>query len=205
MSQPPRRGPEDSRQAPASEGSARAFMHHLKSSPPLEPLREIVSLLAGAGVPCALGGSGLLAAHGLTDRVRDWDLTTDTPLNCVIPRLGQAKFERFGSGGLHADEKLVLAGGAVELISRFSIRSGTEVVHLPTLIHGRWNDVPLGSREMWAIAYALLGRPEKSQRLFADLEARGSDADAVARLLGQPLPADLAARLAATVVRPHFK
>ena len=34
---------------------------------------------------CALGGSGLLAALGLAHTVRDWDLTTDEPLGCLIP------------------------------------------------------------------------------------------------------------------------
>jgi hypothetical protein len=48
------------------------------------------------------------------------------------------------------------------------------------------------------VAYALLGREEKSERLLRWLAARGADARVVSRLLAEPLPEDLAARLKAT-------
>ena len=44
-----------------SAGAA-TLMHHLKSSPPLEPLVSHVRRLEGSGIVVALGGSGLLAA-----------------------------------------------------------------------------------------------------------------------------------------------
>lgn len=62
------------------------------SAPParrsLRPARvEILPLvrsLAEAGCPVVLGGSGLLASLGLIDRVRDWDLVTDAPVERVL-------------------------------------------------------------------------------------------------------------------------
>jgi hypothetical protein len=56
--------------------------------------------------------------------------------------------------------------------------------------------VPLASAECWAVAYALLGRPEKAERLFGHA-ARSPDPEAVGLLVGQPLPAPLAKRVAA--------
>jgi len=38
---------------------------------------QVVTALQDHGADAALGGSGLLAALGLVDAVRDWDVTTD--------------------------------------------------------------------------------------------------------------------------------
>ena len=70
-------------------------------------------------------------------------------------------------------------------------------MRIPTIVSARREGIPLGSPEAWAVAYALLERPEKSQRLLQWLQARGADARAVVRLLAEPLPVPLAARLAA--------
>jgi len=178
------------------------------ATPPIEPLRRVLARLEAAGVPHALGGSGLLAALGLIDRVGDWDVTCEAalePLAAVFPGEPQ---ERFGNNGCHADEKLVLEGGSIELIARFAFFVAGGIVRIPTRVSARWRDLPVGSPEGWAVAYALLGelegsprRTERAERLFAHLAAHGADRECVALLLAQPLPAALAARLAALPVR----
>jgi hypothetical protein len=174
-------------------------MFHLKSAPPAGPLLDVVRRLEAAGLVVALGGSGLLAAFGLCDEAGDWDLTTDAGPDEVAAHLPPAGIERFGSSGIHADHKLQLAGGMIEIICGFAIRSGAGVVRIPTIVSARAEGVPLGSPEAWAVAYALLGRAVKSERLLRWLASRGADAGVVARLLAEPLPEALAAGLRATV------
>lgn len=59
-------------------------------APRLDVVRRVVASLVAGSVPVALGGSGLLAALGLVDRVRDWDLTTDGTPEQVIAALTAA-------------------------------------------------------------------------------------------------------------------
>jgi len=164
--------------------------------PPIEPVREIVGRLEAAGIACALGGSGLLAALGLWDRVRDWDLTTDAPVDHLTALLEGGSFERFGPSGVHADSKLVIAAAGVDLIAEFALRAGDAVCRLPTIVTRRWNGLPLGSPEVWAVAYTLLERPAKAERLFDHLARAGADEAARALLDREPLPDDLRRRLA---------
>lgn len=172
-------------------------MYHVKSSPPFEPLAALVARLERAGIRVALGGSGLLAALGLTDAVRDWDLTTDADLEALAAALGDEPFTHKGSDALHADQKLMLAGGAMEVIVGFAFFTPRGVVRIPTRESGRWNGIPLGSLEAWAVAYALLGRDGKSEALWRRLAERGADPAAVAALLREPLSPELEARLRA--------
>jgi hypothetical protein len=177
-------------------------MHHLKSAPSWPLLAACVARLGAAGVPVALGGSGLLAALGLADRVGDWDLTTDAPWERVDAALAGEPHTDHGNDALHADRKRMIAGGAIEVIVGFAYFTPAGVVRIPTIVSGLAGGVPLGSPECWAVAYALLGRPAKSETLFRHLEAHGASPEAVRRLLAEPLASDLAARLAAL---PHFK
>lgn len=163
--------------------------------PPIEPLLEVASILRRAGVGFALGGSGLLRALGLAESVGDWDLTTDADLDMVCRILRGFPQERFGPSGIHADHKLRLRSGAVELIVGMAIRAGGAVCRIPTVPRGEWRGVPLASPETWAVAYSLLGRDEKADLLFGRLRALGCDPAVVARLLREPLPAALAGRL----------
>lgn len=55
-------------------------------------------VLLRAGVRCALGGSGLLLSLGLVDRVGDWDLTTDAPLERVEAALQGWQAARVAGG-----------------------------------------------------------------------------------------------------------
>ncbi|HKQ58407.1 MAG TPA: hypothetical protein VJY35_11120 [Candidatus Eisenbacteria bacterium] len=178
------------------------FMYHLKSAPSWPLLAGCVARLEAAGVPVALGGSGLLAALGLADTVGDWDLTTDAPWERVDAALADEPHTDHGNDALHADHKRVIADGAIEVIVGFAYFTPSGVVRIPTIVSGHAGRVPLGSPECWAVAYALLGRPAKSETLFSHLESRGAEPAAMRRLLAEPLPEYLAARLTAL---PHFK
>jgi hypothetical protein len=176
------------------------FTRHVKS-PPLPPLLEVIRRLERAGVEVALGGSGLLAALGLGNTIRDWDLTTDAEQPGVHALLADLGVALAGSSGVHADSKVMLPSLEIECICRFAFHVDGAVVRIPSVVTRRWRGVPVGSPEAWAIAYALLGRAEKSERLFGWLEAQGADASIVARLLAEPLPHALAGRLATLTSR----
>lgn len=175
--------------------------------PPLEPLRSTLARLAAAGVPHALGASGLCAALGLVDVVRDWDVTCDADLATLERFFAGEPQARFGNSGCHADHKLNLRGGEIELIARFAFFVPRGVVRIPTIVTRTWNGVPVGSPESWAVAYALMGeyddaehrerRRSRSEALFGWLAEHGADPLAVRTLQAEPLPAVLAARLAA--------
>jgi hypothetical protein len=173
-------------------------------TPPIEPLRAALARLASAGIPHALGASGLCASLGLVERVNDWDVTCDADLDTLASVFADQPHERFGNSGCHADHKLNIESGGIELIARFAFFVPGGIVRIPTIVTGTWQGVPVGSPEAWAVAYALMGELEDSQRrrdraalLFAHLAAHGADAATVAALLAEPLPASIAARLAA--------
>ncbi len=52
-------------------------------TPPLSVVTAVVAALQAHGAVAAVGGSGLLAALGLVDSVRDWDVTTDAATETV--------------------------------------------------------------------------------------------------------------------------
>ena len=166
-------------------------------TPPLEPLLEVVARLEREGILCALGGSGLLAALGLADTVRDWDLTVEAPLERLIPIAHGLPHETAGSDQLHADAKLMFPEQAIEVIAQFAFHVPGGVVRIPTVVTGRWRGIPLGSPEAWAVAYDLLGRPMKRDLLLGHLRRQGHDRAVVAGLLAEPLPEGIARTLAA--------
>lgn len=170
-------------------------MFHVKSHPPLQPLRELVAALERGGIPCALGGSGLLAALGLADAVADWDLVVDAPARRVYPLLDPARLRYVGSDALHADEKLELPADRIEIICGFAFFVPGGVVSLPAAMGARREGLPLGSAEVWAAAYWLLDRSAKAAALLSHLDRAGADQAVMRGLLAQPLPAELAARL----------
>ena len=60
--------------------------------PSLDVVRRVIGSLEESGIEAAIGGSGLLAALGLTEEVRDWDVTTDGPVSTVEVALGRVGF-----------------------------------------------------------------------------------------------------------------
>jgi len=169
--------------------------------PPLAPQHSLLAPLASAGIPHALGGSGLLAALGLVDHVNDWDVTVEIEVDALAALYPAATFTRYGNSGGHADHKLTFAAERTELIVRFAFFVPGGVVRIPTVVTDRWNDVPIGSPAAWAAAYALMAdqesdarRAERAERLFAWLETHGAD-PGLSMLLAEPLPSAIAARL----------
>jgi hypothetical protein len=162
----------------------------------MAPLLGVSAALAAAGVEHALGGSGLLHALGLADHVGDWDLTTDAPADVILRIFQEVEHERVGPSGVHADSKLRLSGGVVELILGMAFQSEDGICRIPTMPAGSWQSVPLASPEAWAVAYMLMGRPGKADLLFRYLERQGASPAAVARLAREPLPVELSDRLA---------
>jgi hypothetical protein len=166
------------------------------TTPPLEPLLALVARLEAGGIRCALGGSGLLAALGLTVTAHDWDLTADAPLEQLVPFAGGWPFETAGPGGVHADAKLRFPAHSIEIIARFAFHGPRGVIRIPTVVTGRWRGVPLGSPEAWLAAYHLLERPANRDLLLGHLRTRGHDDGVVQMLLAEPLPGELAEMLA---------
>jgi hypothetical protein len=172
--------------------------------PPLEPLLGLLAPLARAGFPHALGGSGLLAALGLIDRVNDWDVTIEAGVDAVAALYPAGGFARHGHGGGHADHKLAFATEQVELIVGFAFFVPGGVVRIPTTVTRQWRGVPVGSPAAWAAAYALMGehdpdarRRDRAERLFGWMAEHGADAEGLARVLAEPLPDPIAGRLRA--------
>jgi hypothetical protein len=169
--------------------------------PPLAPLHILLAPLDAAGIPHALGGSGLLAALGLVNHVNDWDVTVEADVDTLAALHPAHAFTRHGNSGGHADHKLTFAAERTELIARFAFFVPGGIVRIPTVVTGRWNGVPLGSPVAWAAAYAIMAqqesdarRADRAERLFAWLDAQGADAG-LEPLLTQPLPPGIGDRL----------
>lgn len=135
-------------------------------TPPLSGVRAAVAALEAAGIEVALGGSGLLAAHGLVERVNDWDLTTDAPIDDVLEALLAAEIPVFAARDGAPDEAPFASSavlelpGSVDLIINFALLDDHgDRVTLPTRVSGRWNDLPLGDLPTWQHAYTLLTTP----------------------------------------------
>ncbi len=165
-------------------------------TPPPATLRDVLGRLEAAGFPAALGGSGLLAALGLADAVRDWDVTVDAPARRVWGVLRELDPVYVGSSGVHADEKLMLPDGSLECICRFAFALPGGRVILPTRVSSCVDGIPLASPEVWAVAYTLLGRDAKAASLLEHLARTGADPEVVQRLFREPLPPDIAQALA---------
>ena len=170
--------------------------------PPLAPLERLLERLRAHGLAHALGGSGLLAALGLVDRVRDWDVTVAASIESLEAACAGLDYARFGSDGCHADHKLTFERESVELIANFAFSVPGGVVAIPTLVTGHWRGIPLGSPTAWAVAYALMGELEDSARrreraalLFEWLASQPPEREVIDALLAQPLPPTFHARL----------
>lgn len=148
--------------------------------------------LSDAGIVCALGGSGLLHSLGLIGEVHDWDVTTDAPLDQVERALARYNVMRLPHGdGIYASAyRLAIHGDAreIDLIGAMAIRTEGGVCRLPAIVAGSYHGIAVGSAEVWAVAYRLMGRAAKADLLAAYLRTHGARAEIVAMLLAQPLP-----------------
>jgi hypothetical protein len=192
-----------SRAKPARQFRRTAILRPV-DHPRLESLQDAVARLTGAGIPCALGGSGLLAALGLVDHVRDWDVTAEGDLAAIAALFADRPHEIAGNAGIHADHKVMLTDDDLEVIVNFAFNVEGPVFRIPTIVSGSWQGMPLASPEAWAVAYALMGeyegvakRRERAEMLFAHVERTGADPEAIRLLLAEPLPEFLVRRLIA--------
>jgi hypothetical protein len=133
--------------------------------PHLDVVLRTVDTLQKHAMVTALGGSGLLAALGLTDRVRDWDLTTDAEPDLVASALRAARLRHdqvtAGDGGYATRARFRVDGGdhEVDLLVGFAFRVDGSTIPMPTRVTGHWQGLPLGDPVVWAQAYRLMGRP----------------------------------------------
>jgi hypothetical protein len=170
--------------------------------PPIEPLQLVVNRLAGAGIQAALGGSGLLFSLGLVDAVRDWDLTTDATLAEVSAALGADipwQPSPTGDQGYATVNRINITpnGADIDMMIRFAVRCEGGVVRFPTIVTGQFDGIPVGSPEVWAVAYQLIGRPAKADMLHEYLRQHGARSEIRTQLLAEPLPEAVRSRVCA--------
>ena len=175
------------------------------SLPPLEGLRALTTRLDDAGLAWAVGGSGLLAAYGLVERVNDWDLQVESGPELLREMFADVPHSFHGHGGCHADWKLGFESERIELIPRFAFFVPGGVVRIPLHVSRAWRGFPIAGPEAWACAYALMGefdepalrarRAERADRLLGWLATHGADEARLAELLREPLPGSVRARL----------
>lgn len=142
----------------------------------------------------------MLYSLGLSVQVRDWDLTTDAPYEDVAAALHGLPWKQAASGDhpfassyrLSIDDTQL----PIDIIGRFAIHSDHGICRLPALSSFEWQGIPMGSPEVWAVAYSLMGHEAKADKLFAYLHNQGAKPAALQQLLGEPLPDLLRSRLA---------
>lgn len=162
-------------------------------------IHSITDRLDKASIPYASGGSGLLYSLGLTDQVRDWDLTTDAPIEAVTDALQGIAWTRAVSGDypFASSYRLSIPSDMlpIDLIGGFAIHSETGLCRLPSYSSGVWEQIRMGSPEVWAVAYSLMNREEKAQKLLAYLQKHGANQEQLRKLLQEPLPDPLRSKL----------
>lgn len=190
------RGVHTEDQESAEKGSAEA---ELSLSEKRKTLQHVTLRLERAGVDYVVGGSGMLLGLGLTDNVRDWDLMTDAAETEVREALiGMELVKETGSSELYGSgSKLRIEGTnpEVEIIIGFAIRCDGQDCRMPALSAGVQDGMRIASPEVWMAAYTLMGRMEKANLLERHLRQKGADGRAIARILEEPLPAELSERL----------
>ncbi|WP_159881941.1 nucleotidyltransferase family protein [Paenibacillus puerhi] len=147
-----------------------------------EALRLIAAHLNEAKLEWALGGSALLAWHGLTESVNDLDLLVS------VRDAAQAHevLKALGTSSVMAPKepyctayytRYSIAGTGVDMMGLFSIRHDEgvyrldwradeqgEAVRIPVGQAGEAVEVPLSSLEDWYVLYRLLpGRSDKAE------------------------------------------
>ncbi len=134
-------------------------------TPPLPVVEAVLGAIHRQGAVAAVGGSGLLAALGLIDRVRDWDVTTDAQTMTVEAALQAhglpAAPAPVGEGRYATRARFVIRDldHNVEVLVGFALRdSKGNVVPLPTRVTRTWRGLPIADPDVWLKAYRLLQR-----------------------------------------------
>jgi hypothetical protein len=139
--------------------------------PDLTVVREILSCFDDHGIVGAIGGSGLLAALGLTKVVRDWDITTDGAPSSVERALVEVGYPfRRGAveAGIFASDALYVVDAEtheVDVIVGFAVRIEDRKIELPTRVTGTWRSLPIADPNIWEQAYRAMGETAKADLL----------------------------------------
>lgn len=148
-------------------------------TPPLEPVRSIVAALDAAGLPVAVGGSAVLAALGLVDVVRDWDVAVQGDPDAVgriLDSLGLTVADRTEHVPPFATvRRFVVDAGDhdLDVLVGFALRDGPAVWRVPVRVFSTWHGLPIAHPADWERAYRLMGRTDRADGL-----ARHPDASA---------------------------
>lgn len=149
-----------------------AGAQHTSSTPPVEAVQSLFRLFERHGIPAALGGSGLLAALGMTEQVHDWDVTTDAAPQAIESvlvelELPYARALRQSPFATAACFTVDAGDHTIDVLSRFALDTPAGVVPVVTRTSGSWRGMPLGGAREWALAYRLMGRPDRAAALEA--------------------------------------
>lgn len=148
-------------------------------TPPLGFVLRVVAALRAHGADAAVGGSGLLAALGLVDDVRDWDLTTDAETATVQSALNSIGVEYAtapssdGPYGTRAHFTIAAPDHDVDVLVGFALREGDDYVQLPSRVTRTWHGLPMADPVVWLEAYRLLGRTQRVDVLQRWMDENG--------------------------------
>lgn len=140
-------------------------------TPPLETVAAVLDALERAGVRGVVGGSAVLAAHGAVDAVRDWDVVVDADpaeVEAALARLAAPVSRVTGDDARFATEALFVVDAgdhAIDVMVRFRIRDGDDVVEIPARRGSVWRGLPIARAEDWIVAYRAMGRFERADAL----------------------------------------
>jgi hypothetical protein len=147
------------------------------STPPLEPVRSIVAALAARGMPVAVGGSAVLAALGLVDTVRDWDVTVEGDPDTVadiLESLGLTAVDLNETVPPFAtDRRFVVDGGDhdLDVLVGFALLDRGRPWRVPVRVFRHWRGLPIAHPADWERAYRLMGRTDRADSLGRHPEA----------------------------------
>jgi hypothetical protein len=142
------------------------------STPRIETVQALSALFERRGIEVALGGSALLAALGLVEVVRDWDLTTDSraePVEAVLTEFGMTFLRAPRDAAFATEACFVVDAGdhTIDVLSRFALHTPDGVMVVATSTQRTWRGMSLGEPEEWARAYRVMGRPDRAAALEA--------------------------------------
>jgi hypothetical protein len=141
--------------------------------PDLTVVRRILGCFEDHGIVGAIGGSGLLAALGLTQIVHDWDITTDGAPSSVERALVEVGCPyRCGAAGVGAFATTALyivdaETHEIDVIVGFAVRTEGRRIELPTRVTGTWRGLPLADPAVWEQAYRAVRATAKADLLVS--------------------------------------
>jgi hypothetical protein len=134
-------------------------------------LRRVAHALAAAGIPYQLGGSGLLFALGLLDRVGDLDIVFPSGARGEVAQVlrdltgAEPRFDARQEPGFVSDWRCrhELDGQPLDLSGGVAVLLDGREIELPFRAGGIWDlegtTIPLAPSEQWLLIYLVHGSP----------------------------------------------